>query len=67
MPLQKRNIELEVETTTKQLTHMAVDNSISLQRFIEAQLIAMGERGIPYTDLWEMYEELGRELAMLSK
>lgn len=67
MALQKSNIELETETTKKALMHLAVDNNMTLQRFIESQLIAMGKHGVAYLDLWNENEALRSKLGQLVK
>lgn len=65
--LSKSNIELDYATTKKQLSHLAIDADLPLQRFMEQQLTLMGVKGISYFDLLNKYEAVINELKELQK
>lgn len=52
--------------TKKALASLALEEDKSLKAFIEAQLAAMGAKGIPYTDLWQQCEVMAAQLKQLA-
>jgi hypothetical protein len=62
----RKEVHLDRDTK-KALSSMALNNDQSLKPFIEAQLIAMGARGISYLDLWQQCEAMTAQLKSLSK
>jgi hypothetical protein len=61
----RKEITLTVESK-RALGSMALDADTNLKQFIEAQLIAMGAKGIPYTDLWQQCEAMAAQLKQLA-
>lgn len=55
------------KATLKPIVGMALDNSQTVKGFIEAQLIAMGEKGVSYIELWYQCEAMSKQLKELSK
>lgn len=53
LPTTRKDIDIPLGTK-KALTLMAINANpqTNLKNFIEAELMAMGDRGIPYTELW---------------
>ena len=52
--------------TRKSLSRLALDSDTALKPFIEAQLAFMGEKAIPYIDLWNQCQALTDKLRELS-
>lgn len=61
----RKEVTLSPETK-KALSSMSLDADKSLKAFIEHQLVAMGEKGISYTELWGQCEALTQQLKSLS-
>jgi hypothetical protein len=61
----RKEVHLDL-ATRKALTSLALDADTSLKPFIEVQLVAMGQKGISYLDLWKQCEALTAQLKQLS-
>lgn len=53
--------------TRNGLTSLALRDNANLKNFIEAQLTAMGEKGVSYIELWYQCEVMSKQLKELSK
>lgn len=62
----RHEVWLDSDTRTR-LKHLAVSNDTYLKPLIEAQMKAMGEKGITYLDLWMQLERTTQLLKQLTK